>query len=236
MSTATVQPAPDGHPWAEAVARLVRLSGVILLAAGIAAANPGSMEHLRALARDRYGPGGVDAVAAWQQVLESATALPEAEQLERVNSFFNRRIRFEDDRTVWGQTDYWATPLETLGRGAGDCEDFTIAKYASLLALGLPREKLRLVYVRALIGDPRAGIIQAHMVLGYYATPTAEPLVLDNLLSEIRPASRRPDLFPVFSFNDQGLWLGGPHPVADATARLSRWRDLLSRMAAEGTP
>jgi len=73
------------------------------------------------------------------------------------------------------------------------------------------------------------------MVLGYYPTPDAEPLILDNLVSEIRPASRRPDLFPIFSFTSEGLWVqGASTSSADPTARLSRWRSVLQRMRAEG--
>jgi hypothetical protein len=76
------------------------------------------------------------------------------------------------------------------------------------------------------------------MVLAYYEDPTGEPLILDNLITEVRPASRRGDLMPVFSFNSEGLWTGaGSAEKKDAgssTARLSRWRDLIARMRAEG--
>jgi len=139
-----------------------------------------------------------------------------------------------DDSEVWGQADYWASPLEMLGKGAGDCEDYAIAKFFSLVALGMPVGKLRLVYVRAQIGGAD-GPVQAHMVLAYYATPGAEPLILDSLVGEIRPASRRPDLAPVFSFNSEGLWQGvGSQAAGDPTARLSRWREILGKARAEG--
>jgi hypothetical protein len=73
------------------------------------------------------------------------------------------------------------------------------------------------------------------MVLAHYATPQSEPLILDNLVTEIRPASRRPDLTPVFSFNSEGLWQGaGAQSMGDPVARLSRWRDVLARARAEG--
>jgi hypothetical protein len=73
------------------------------------------------------------------------------------------------------------------------------------------------------------------MVLGYYADPGGEPLILDNLVNSVRPAASRTDLFPIFSFNAQGLWVpGSVKPAADPTVRLSRWRDLLERMRAEG--
>jgi predicted transglutaminase-like cysteine proteinase len=130
--------------------------------------------------------------------------------------------------------DYWASPLETLQQGRGDCEDFAIAKYFSLLATGVPAAQLRLVYVRLQLGGP-GGPSQAHMVLAYYADAQAEPLILDNLVTEIRPASRRPDLTPVFSFNSEGLWQGNGGPrMGDPVERLSRWREVLSKARAEG--
>jgi hypothetical protein len=73
------------------------------------------------------------------------------------------------------------------------------------------------------------------MVLGFYPQPSDEPLILDNLISSVRPASQRPDLSPIFSFNNNGLWVGGASASsADPTARLSRWRDVLDRMRQEG--
>ena len=186
------------------------------------------------VAARRLSPRAVEGVRALQPVLASAMALDEDGKLQVVNQFFNRRILFKDDTEVWGQIDYWASPLETLGQGAGDCEDFAIAKYFSLLAIGVPTVRMRLVYVRAQIGGP-GGIVQAHMVLAYYPTPEAEPLILDNLITDVRPASRRPDLTPVFSFNSDGLWQGvGAQAAGDPVARLSRWREVLAKARAEG--
>lgn len=183
----------------------------------------------------RYGQQGLATLTTWFQLLDESTDLPELQQLKQVNDFFNRTLRFVDDRELWQQSDYWATPLESLGQRAGDCEDYTIAKYMTLLRLGVSPDRLRLIYVRARIGGSYSQISQAHMVLGYYESPTAMPLVLDNLVSRIQPANERTDLTPVFSFNSQGLWVGNnTESQADPTARLSRWRDLLNRMQAEG--
>ena len=191
--------------------------------------------RLAELALQRYGEPARQAVVAWRELVAIADELPESEKLRTVNAFFNRRLRFEDDIDIWQTKDYWATPLQTLGRGAGDCEDFSIAKYMTLRMLGVPADRMRLIYVRARIGGPSSDISQAHMVVGYYPTPSAEPLVLDNLITDVRPASRRPDLFPIFSFNGQGLWVGGArNSSADPTERLSRWRDLLARMREDG--
>lgn len=69
---------------------------------------------MRQVALQRFGPAAAEAVDAWRSGLAGWRELPEDEQLRRVNEFFNRRIRFADDPVVWGQADYWATPLETL--------------------------------------------------------------------------------------------------------------------------
>lgn len=202
----------------------------LLLCALAAALQAWDGERMNASAR-RIGPRAVAGVQALQPLLLQAAKLDDAERLTLVNEFFNRRIVYREDIDVWGQLDYWASPLETLGKGAGDCEDYAIAKYFTLVATGMPVARLRLVYVRAQVG----GGVQAHMVLAYYAQPDAEPLILDSLVTEVRPASRRPDLAPVFSFNSEGLWQGVAGASAgDPLARLSRWREVLQKAKAEG--
>lgn len=182
----------------------------------------------------RYGNDGIVLLDAWQRMLENTNSASTEEKLLQVNQFFNRNLRFTDDITLWKKSDYWATPVEVMGMRAGDCEDYTIAKYFSLLQLGIANEKLRLIYVRAQMGGAHSKLFQAHMVLGYYSTPEAVPLILDNLINTIEPANNRPDLRPVFSFNSEGLWVGNQSTSADPTARLSRWRDLLARAKEEG--
>ena len=207
-----------------------------LVTCGLLAAGP-DVEKIITLAAQRYGRPGQNTMLRWRDLLISLHDGSEASKVRRVNDFINRHIRFADDLEVWGVEDYWATPLESLGRSAGDCEDFAIAKYVTLRILGIPNERLRLIYVRARIGGPHSGISQAHMVLGYYPAADAEPMVLDSLTSDIRTSAERPDLTPLFSFNDEGIWADGA-PAANrtekASARLSRWRDVLARMRAEG--
>lgn len=179
-------------------------------------------------AEQRYGNlGNAKArLQAWDELMQSSSGLAETEKLKLVNSFFNRQFRFSDDSRNWRQTDYWATPVEALIKGAGDCEDYSIAKYFTLRRLGVPSDKLRITYVKALQYN------QAHMVLTYYASPTATPLVLDNLIGEIRPASLRKDLLPVYAFNAEGLYL--PNGKKGDSKKLSRWQELLQKMKAEG--
>jgi len=232
------EPAPRrrvllARPWSAIRAWLLSpLACVVLLGVVVAPLAAVDFDKIRALAQQRYGQRAADTVVTWRRLVAEGQALPDAQKLTRVNTFFNRLIRFESDLVVWNQADYWATPLELIGKGAGDCEDFVIAKYITLKLMGVHDEQLRLIYVRALSGS---SVSEAHMVLGFYAQPTAEPMVLDNLISSVRPASQRSDLVPVFSFNAAGLWVGGAGTSsADPTARLSRWRDLLERMRKDG--
>ncbi len=216
-----------------ALRRRLFAAGVFFIAL-VSSANS-TLDRVEATALSRYGDTVAERVRQWRSALNTANEQSERDQLRDINQFFNRNIQFSDDPVVWHSKDYWATPLETFSKGAGDCEDFVIAKYLSLRLLGIPDSKLRLIYVRARIGGPNSSLTQAHMVLGYYETPTAEPLVLDNLLGDIQPASRRTDLSPIFSFNSSGLWVqGASRPSASSTERLSRWRDLVARLTEEG--
>lgn len=188
------------------------------------------------LASYRQGAAQQESMRALLDTVAAASHLDDEARLQALNQFFNRRVVFRDDIEVWGQIDYWATPLEMIGRGEGDCEDYAIAKYFSLVAAGVNPARMRLVYVKATLAGVSGAAQQAHMVLAYYgAGGNTDPLILDNLISEIRPASRRPDLLPVFSFNTEGLWSGTQGPGAgDPVSRLSRWRDLLARAREQG--
>lgn len=213
------------------LAVLACLSGLLLVGISLAALD---LDRTQALALERYGQKAADTVAAWRKLINDNKGNGEPELVPLVNTFFNRRVLFEDDIVLWKVADYWASPLELMGRGAGDCEDFAISKYITLRMLGVPNEKLRIIYVRAQIGGPSAPAV-AHMVLGYYSEPNGEPVILDNLIGSVRPASSRPDLTPVFSFNSDGLWVAGSNTAtSDPTTRLSRWRDVLDRMRQEG--
>jgi len=177
--------------------------------------------------KNKYGQEAFVRIEQWQQLIDTAKNLPEKEKLVQVNQFFNQRIEFIADIYLWSVNDYWATPLEFLSKGAGDCEDFSIAKYFTLLEVGVAEEKMRLTYVKAV------KLNQAHMVLTYFPSPRAIPLVLDNLIPQIKPANQRTDLLPVYSFNGTGLWLAkarGLGKKVGKASRLNMWNELKNRM------
>lgn len=193
-------------------------------------------DHFHRQIESRFGAQRAQVSRNWESMIRQASqASTERQKLDIVNNFVHQHVRYRTDQRLYGVEDYWASPLETLGHGLGDCEDYAILQYVSLRLAGVSDDRLRLIYVNARMGGPRSSITQAHMVLGYYETPTSEPLILDSLIANIHPASQRTDLSPVFSFNSEGLWAGGAtSPAASSTARLSRWRNVLERIQQEG--
>jgi len=175
----------------------------------------------------KYGSEAITRIETWQQLVSTDESKDDLEKLKKVNDFFNNNTQFINDIDHWHKEDYWATPVETLASQGGDCEDFSIAKYFTLKALGVSEEKLLITYVKALQLD------QAHMVLTYYEKPGAIPLVLDNLNGEILPATERTDLLPVYSFNGGGLWTAkqrGKGKFIGGSDKVKLWKDLESRM------
>ncbi|MBC8319017.1 MAG: transglutaminase-like cysteine peptidase, partial [Desulfobulbaceae bacterium] len=158
-----------------------------------------SKEILEA-SEEKYGRDARLRLISWENVILEDTSATDREKIEKVNHFFNQ-LEFVSDSVHWGENDYWATPIEFLGSGGGDCEDFSLSKYFTLLAMGISEKKLNLTYVKAL------KLNQHHMVLTYFSMPDEEPLVLDNLTDLVLPASQRMDLLPIYSFNGIGLWL-----------------------------
>jgi predicted transglutaminase-like cysteine proteinase len=184
----------------------------------------------------KYTSASLTLFNAWQNIMMTSSELKSEDKTTRINDSSNRNITWQEDQKIWGASDYWATPFETIAKKAGDCEDFAIIKYFSLIHLGIPVNQLRLVYVKAKNGNGTSSSELAHMVLAYYPSPDSEPFILDNMLSDIRPASRRPDLVPVFSFNSEGVYNGVAEnsQQSGGIERLSKWQDLLHRAKNEG--
>lgn len=172
-----------------------------------------------------YGTRATQKIKEWIYLLEKNSGKSVDDQLYDVNNFFNR-IPYFTDEAHWGKPDYWATPVEMLGTNGGDCEDYVIAKYFSLISLGIPDSKLRMMFVTALQQQ------QAHMVLAYYPEPNAIPLILDNINPRILPANKRPDLRPVYSFNGEGLYKAKAQGRGTklGSSRHKMWDDLTSRI------
>lgn len=179
---------------------------------------------------ESFGPVARERLTSWRTLMNNPKnrVLNDRQKLELVNDFMNRTT-FKSDREHWGKEDYWATPVEFLSTNGGDCEDFSIAKYFTLRAIGVADDKLQITYVKEI-----KVYNEAHMVLAYFATADAEPLILDNINKAIQPASTRTDLIPVYSFNGSGLWLAkeqtGRGQSVGSSDRIGHWKDLQTRM------
>ncbi|MFT5880887.1 MAG: putative transglutaminase-like cysteine proteinase [Moritella sp.] len=210
--------------------RLLQVSAVLLflLCFGLYAKSTPTLKDRQIIAalNQNYGKRAALRGQTWLGIMATGAHLSAQEKLVKVNTFFNQ-LQFIDDIKLWGEENYWATPIEFIGVNGGDCEDFAIAKYFSLLELGIADEKMRITMVKSLT------LNQYHMVVAYYPTPGSVPLILDNIDGAIKPASQRNDLLPVYSFNGKKLWLNkekGQGVLAGKSQRLKRWSNLNQRM------
>ncbi len=200
-----------------------------LLATTVMAGGTGLTRRLLDYVAKTYGAAARSRLIEWQKVMDAGKNETELAKLSAVNSFFNK-LKFVDDIVHWKKQDYWATPVEMLATDGGDCEDFAIGKFFTLKEMGVPEDRMLITYVKSL------RLNQAHMVLTYYPTPNADPLVLDNLTNEIKHASERADLAPVYSFNGKDLWLSkerGRGKRIGSSNRISLWNDLNERIEKE---
>lgn len=125
----------------------------------------------------------------------------EAAQVEAINRWVNRNIAFGEDRDVYGRADYWAPASETFRRGIGDCEDFAIAKMELLSALGIARDKMRLVVARDLARNADHAVLVVSMADG--------PVMLDNMTDRLLDARLPNDYRPIMSFSKNSKWVHG---------------------------
>lgn len=177
-------------------------------------------------AENKWGEEAGSRFQSWIKLIQRNNNYSEKEMLEKVNRFVNKVAIYAEDIDVWGVDDYWATPVEFIGKGKGDCEDYAITKFFTLKAMGVLEEKLNISYVKSIPFN------RMHMVLTYVDHLGAEPFILDNLIDSITLASDRNDLVPVFSFNGTELWMAHERNQERSinSSRLRPWRDLLKRM------
>jgi len=110
-----------------------------------------------------------------------------------LNRAVNMSVKPASDWVQYGDADYWASPLQTLGSGRGDCEDYAIVKYVALRALGVETINLRLVIVQ---DDKRR---TQHAVAE--VRHEQQWLILDNLTMTIITAEDARNYHPLFTLN-----------------------------------
>ncbi len=184
-------------------------------------------EQVYTFVEKEYGIEARSRVTEWSDLLRNVLPYKNTvyAKMEITNDFFNA-VPWRSDEDHWGQEDYWATPIELLATNAGDCEDYSVAKYYSLRYASIPDSKLRITYVKSLTYN------QAHMVLAYYPAPNADPLILDNINGKILPASQRTDLLPVYSFNGESIYMAAQNQKRlskSSEGGLPKWKQLNQR-------
>ncbi len=148
-------------------------------------------------ATDSNSANGADVMATWKAKLEPMRGLPLDQMVLKVNDMANK-VKYIGDNKNWGKSDYWATPVEFFTRG-GDCEDFAIAKYTSLRALGVPDERMRI----AIVKDTEKNL--PHAILIVYGDDST--YVLDNQIKTVRTTGSIGHYKPIFSINRSAWWL-----------------------------
>ncbi|PZQ46749.1 MAG: hypothetical protein DI551_04660 [Micavibrio aeruginosavorus] len=141
--------------------------------------------------------GGQQQMTAFKAQLEFLRGLPVNKMVAGVNDIVNR-VPYINDSQIYGQSDYWATPMEFLKNG-GDCEDFAITKYVALRALGIPEERMRILILQ----DMQKNV--PHAVLVVYTDNGA--VLLDNQIKTVTNVERVSWYKPIFSINRDSWWL-----------------------------
>lgn len=160
------------------------------------------------------GVGQAQAIDA--AVLAHIASRPAAQRIGLVNAAVNRFEHRADAHA--GAVDEWLAPAQLRERGYGDCEDFAIAKFAALRALGMPDDRLRLAYGRLRVG----GATQPHMV-ALVDDGSGRLLVLDSTSDTVLSVQERADLHIVFSFNRDTTWDGASQRRVQPRQPLRRW-------------
>lgn len=138
-------------------------------------------------------------VSDYVKTVESYKKLPKKKQLTKVNFYLNQLLP-QYDTVVNNRDDHWATPKEFLTLGYGDCEDYVIIKYFTIIKLGFSEDKLFMTTVtEAFTGG-------YHMVLSYFESKNKPPLILDNLSFKILDLKTRNDLKEDLFINSTGVY------------------------------
>ncbi len=173
-----------------------------------------------------YGEAAYQRGLRLRDLLERLKTADTHSKLVEVDRFFNT-FSYRSDASVWKTRDYWATPLEFLGKNGGDCEDFVISKYFALRALGVSDTRLSMIYaLKADSGVP-------HMVLSYHDSVHSVPLILDTHGAVVRPATEHRDIIPIYGFNESSIFLTQTSFVpgiylSSDKLRNSKWDELLA--------
>jgi len=163
----------------------------------------------------------------YESTIKSLTNIPKPKQLIKVNAYLNQLLP-QVDMLNQKTPDHWETPKEFLKCGYGDCEDYAIIKYFTLIKLGFDRKKLFITSVY----DKYSG--SYHMVLSYFKSEGKAPLILDNLSFMILDLKKRNDLKVDKFMNKYGTYKITKHNKLIKTHKApKKFLDLLKRVEKE---
>lgn len=153
-------------------------------------------ENVFSYVKNKYGDDAEKRMRYLNKIIIDNQNKTDLEKLEIANNTINL-FPWIADKSKWNQTDYWATPIETIATFGGDCEDMVFAKWLLLRHLGIKKHHLYYAYVK--LGNTD----KAHMVLLYNSTPNlaldkSKVYVLDNMDREVKLVGDRPDLEGVY--------------------------------------
>ena len=134
------------------------------------------------------------AAASFLGIIEAARGREGRARIGEINRAINLAIRPENDLVRFHVADVWATPLATFASGAGDCEDYAIAKYVALRQAGVAREDLRIVIAH------NPGLRQDHAIAA--ARVDGEWLILDNRTMLLLTDDQATNLSPLVTLDD----------------------------------
>jgi predicted transglutaminase-like cysteine proteinase len=163
-------------------------------------------------------------------IVDNARAREGRGRLGEINRAINLAIRPMSDLAQYGEIDVWSSPLTTFAHGAGDCEDYAIAKFVALRLAGIAPDDLRIVIMRDTIRGEDHAVAAARL--------DGQWLTLDNrrmaMIDDAQVRNYRPtfviDQYGVMRYVDAPLLanLSGRDPVPSVAVDLAVQPGLIS--------
>ena len=174
--------------------------------------------------KEHYSSIAIARIEDYLATLQQLATLPNTSRIIQTNTYLNSLLPQYDD-TQYQKEDYWQTPKEFLMRGAGDCEDYAIIKYFTLIKLGVDRRKLFLTSVKEKFSGG------SHMVLSYFERENRSPLILDNLSFRVLDLQTREDLEAKLFINESGVYkLNRQNTLIKTGTNFPLFEELLTRV------
>ena len=176
----------------------------------------------------KFGKEAYTRIYEYGEKIKTLKSDSEFIKLTKINIFLNHKLKYKSDKTLNNKSDYWATPKEFLTIGSGDCEDYAIIKYFSLLKLGFKKDKLFITLVYDTFTK------SSHMVLSYFESNNKAPLILDSLSYEILNLDQRADLKVNAFINTNGVYkLTRTKKLKKTKLVSNKFKELLKRIDKE---